>query len=66
MITTLVVICFAAITAYCLVVAWPKLNWSAQATRRPGPLGQQSRARRSLYDIDGDKRSTERPRLLKK
>ncbi len=67
MITTLVVVCFLAITAYCLVVAWPRLTLSQQTGRRPGGLrNHDERIQRSLYDVDGHKRSTDRPRLLKR
>lgn len=57
-ITTLLVTCFAAITAYCLVVAWPKLQ-TARRTQRP-----QARVDRSTHDLRS--KSTARPTLLKR
>lgn len=63
MITTLFVISFLAIAAYCLVVAWPKLNRSQVIKRQPRPTPP--RVVRSLYDMGADK-PTERPRLLKR
>lgn len=58
MITTLLVTCFAAITAYCLVVVWPKL----QAGRRG--VRPQARVERASHDLRSN--STARPTLLKR
>ena len=62
MITTLLVTCFAAITAYCLVVVWPKLRWSLQTSRR----GQRPQARIERASHDLRSNSTARPTLLKR
>jgi len=64
-IVTLSVISFLAIAAYCLVVAWPKLNLLQAAARQAHIRNRPSRVVRSLYDMGEDK-PTERPRLLKK
>lgn len=58
MIATLLVTCFAAITGYCLVVVWPKL----QARRRV--VRPQARAARPSHDLRSN--STARPTLLKR
>jgi len=63
-IAVLLVTCFAALTAYCLIVAWPKLRWSLQTIRHPGRQRPQYRAehpRDRLRDI----RPTTRRTLLK-
>ena len=65
MIVTLFVISFLAITAYCLVVAWPRLKLSQAATRQQRALRPRTRVVRSLYDMSDNKR-TECPRLLKR
>lgn len=57
MIATLLVTCFVAITAYCLVVAWPKF----QTGRRVRP---QARVTRDGHDLRSN--STARPTLLKR
>jgi hypothetical protein len=57
-ITTLLVTCFAAITGYCLVVAWPKLKTVGRAQR------PQARVDRSAHELRSN--STARPTLLKR
>lgn len=58
MIATLLVTSFAAITAYCLVVAWPKIQ-TGRRTQRP-----QARVERASHDLRSN--STARPTLLKR
>lgn len=41
MIELLAIISFLAIAAYCLVVAWPHLKWSAMIERQPGGVRPQ-------------------------
>lgn len=57
-ITALLVTCFAAITAYCLVVVWPRLQ-TARRSQRP-----QARVDRSAHELRSN--STARPTLLKR
>jgi hypothetical protein len=47
----LLVICFIAITAYCLVVLWPRLSWTLQTLRHPDRLRPQYRPDRPRYDL---------------
>jgi hypothetical protein len=50
-IEALLVICFIAITGYCLVVYWPRLRWSLQTLRHPDRLRPQYRPDRPRYDL---------------
>ena len=61
MITALLVTCFVAITAYCLVVAWPKVRWSVRTREGVRP---QARVERTGHDMRSN--STSRPTLLKR
>lgn len=62
MITALLVTCFVAITAYCLIVAWPKLRWSL-LTAREG-VRPQARVERPRPELRS--KSASRPTLLKR
>lgn len=65
MIATLLVICFLAITGYCLVAVWPKLRWSLHTLRHPDRLRPQYPVDRSRLELRRPA-STERPTLLKR
>lgn len=47
----LLVICFIAITGYCLVVLWPRLSWALQTLRHPDRLRPQYRTGRLRFDL---------------
>lgn len=48
MIELLAIISFLAIAAYCLVVAWPHLRWSAMTERQPGGVRPQHASARPV------------------
>lgn len=47
----LLVICFIAITGYCLVVLWPRLRWTLQTLQHPDRLRPQYRTERPRFDL---------------
>lgn len=63
LITALLVTCFVAITAYCIIVAWPKIRWLL-LTAREGGLRPQARVARPRPELQG--KSSSRPPLLKR
>lgn len=51
MIELLAIISFLAIAAYCLVVAWPHLRWSAMTERQPGGVRPQHASARPARTV---------------
>lgn len=62
MITALLVTCFVAITAYCIIVAWPRIRWSLLTARE----GVRPQARVERLRPESQSKSTSRPTLLKR
>jgi hypothetical protein len=50
-IESLLVVCFLAITGYCLAVHWPRLRWTLQTLRHPDRLRPQYRQTRPHADL---------------